>query len=109
MSNMTPILQKVFDDFVAAEQERDALKLENAVLKARVAELEAALLRARTLPEITPEILQALAEMDCWATGPAPQPDINLRLINRDYSYGPLGWTNSARAFVELLNEGRKV
>jgi hypothetical protein len=42
MSNMTPILQKVFDDFVAAEQERDALKLENAVLKARVAELEAA-------------------------------------------------------------------
>lgn len=41
MSNMTPILQKVFDDFVAAEQERDALKLENAVLKARVAELEA--------------------------------------------------------------------
>ena len=91
MSNMTPILQKVFDDFVAAEQERDALKLENAVLKARVAELEAALLRARTLPEITPEILQALAEMDCWATGPAPQPDINLRLINRDYSYGPLG------------------
>lgn len=78
-------------------------------LKARVAELEAALLRARTLPEITPEILQALAEMDCWATGPAPQPDINLRLINRDYSYGPLGWTNSARAFVELLNEGRKV
>lgn len=95
MSNMTPILQKVFDDFVAAEQERDALKLENAVLKARVAELEAEVERLRViaLPEITKEIAAR------WAL---PYPC--LIGSNEDDEWE---WTKDAAEFVALLNAGR--
>ena len=91
MSNMTPILQKVFDDFVAAEQERDALKLENAVLKARIAELE------------------AIGRAYAWCNNlPHASQLFGLRVFDHDED-GDFIWSPLAHAFVALLNEERKI